>query len=358
MKNNKIILSFALIFGIITLMSFYSFPQNKEYRYTKAHRVLADSLRKSAEPYNLIIAENYQDLDLTVRMEIDTLWAYYAGDFIFNNPLVTIGQGFTSCASCHNRAKAGFAGIRFGYGKGATGVGEWRQKFTELVDSQKVATPTHVNSIYSKNGVLWDGSLNCESPLFLEKHSDIAGLCNKGYNGIELQAAKGSKVHNLDFERCKKEPILKQYFKLAFGDTLVNKDRIVQAIVVKEQIDRTPFTPFNQFLMGKNTLNMSELRGLRVFLGKCISCHNSPALGNNHYSEKIAKSDFKADKIKAPTLINLPFDGFYMHNSSEKTIKNAIRAHQLGLTKKELTDINNFIRNALVDATVVESAYR
>ena len=197
------------------------------------------------------------------------------------------------------------------------------------------------------------------------------------------------------------KPLYRVLFNLAFRDQPHNQ-RIsdVNAGLALGAYERTILankSPWQRWLRGqRNALTDGQLRGALVFFGKgdCASCHTGPALNSMTFHaigmndlagegvfgqartnpERLGRGGFTgvADdmfKFKTPQLYNLKDSPFYGHGASKRSVraiieyKNAGVAENaqvpssqlaaefqpLGMTSSEMTDLTDFIENALYD---------
>ncbi len=325
-----------------------------------------------------------------------------------------LGEGRTSCASCHFAA-AGFQAGRFqGIGEGGVGFGvngEGRQRgmlYEEVeLDVQPIRTPSAMNGAYQINQ-LWNGQfgasgLNVGTEYAWTEGTPIA-TNNQGYEGMEVQAIAGLKVHRMDIDMEVLEPLgYKEKFDLVFGD-FPEEERYTRetaglAIAAYERTILSNEAPFQKWLAGeKSILSDQEKRGAIVFFekGKCVSCHDGPALNKMEFhalgmddlvlcpeetfkttesgGERLGRGGFTGIeddnyKFKTPQLYNLADSPFYGHGSSFRSIKSvvmyknfAVQQNEnvpenalsesftaLNLTEEEIDDLTTFLSISLRD---------
>jgi len=308
------------------------------------------------------------------------------GRLLFHESALTIatmkplGEGKTSCATCHF-ASAGFQAGRFqGIGEGGIGFGvngEGRQRgmlYDEAdLDVQPIRTPSAMNGAYQINQ-LWNGQfgatgLNVGTEYAWTPDTPIE-VNNKGYEGLEVQAIAGLKVHRMDVDMEVLEPLgYKEKFDLVFGD-FPEEERYTRetaglAIAAYERTILSNEAPFQKWLAGdKSIMSDQEKRGAIVFFekGKCVSCHDGPSLNKMEFHalgmdnlnvcpeetfkttldvrENLGRGGFTgiADdnyKFKTPQLYNLADSPFFGHGSSFRTIKSVVMYKNLAIQQNE-----------------------
>jgi len=167
-------------------------------------------------------------------------------------------------------------------------------------------------------------------------------------------------------------------FKAAFGDDKVDIDRIAKAIASFERTVLTGNSPYDRWLAGdKKAMSESAARGHDLFndpkKANCAICHDGFNFSDSSFHNlgigmKAKKPDLgrfeqtkqEKDKgaFKTPTLRNLADTAPYMHDGSEKTLKEVVefyddggfgnpwldgRIKPLHLTDAEIADIVAFL---------------
>lgn len=328
------------------------------------------------------------------------------------NPKMSEMKATYSCASCH-QASAGFAaGIRQGIGECGVGFGirgEERVADTTVprdsIDVQPIKSPTLLNVAY-QDVMLWNGQFGGTGTNAGTEASWTEIQENfLGFQGVEVQAIKGQKVHRLQIDDEFVNTFgYKDLFDAAFSDVAENerytKNNAALAIAAYERTLLANRSPWQDWLKGNsNALSDSEKKGAIAFFGKgkCYECHTGPALNDKDF-HSFGMGDFEnvngalllydvnidnvkrgrgnftnnpADdfKFKTPTLYNLIDNGFYGHGGTFTSIKEVISyknegnpqntevptenlASQFGtinLTEEEIDNMTSFITNSLRD---------
>ncbi len=326
---------------------------------------------------------------------------------------ITIGT--YSCATCHH-AEAGFqAGVAQGLGEGGEGFGIYGEERNRNLlceaskcDVQPLRTPTTLNGAYQPL-MLWNGqfgstSLNEGTEELWPEDTPIA-INFLGYEGLEVQAIAGLKVHRMEFnEASVTQHGYKAMFDEIFSD-FTSEDRYSLetaglAIAAYERSLLPYKAPFQKYLHGNREAMTTEMKeGANLFFGKaqCGTCHTGPALNKMEF-HALGMNEFKQDqvthydplspaqngrysftkdeddrfKFKTPQLYNLKKIDFLGHGASFSSIQDVVAYknkgvaenanvsksqlasgfHALGLTEVEMMKISTFIADGLFDADI------
>ncbi len=337
------------------------------------------------------------------------------GQFLFFDPAISFNPkcnpaaGTFSCATCHF-AEAGFqAGIRQSIAGGGRGFGFNRQKHplcdSSEMDVQMIRTPSIVNCAYQEVQ-LWSGKFGATGPNFgtdsLWPKGSFVELNRLGMQGVETQARVALEAHGMRMSpKLVSETEYQALFDSAFIGTDANlkyrRISMAKAIAAYERIVLTNKAPFQYWLRGDtNTLTAQQVNGAAVFFGKgkCVQCHNGPALNSMNFyalgmNDMEGKDVVQKDSIndnplgrgaftkkeddmycfKVPQLYNLKDVHFLGHGGNfsnvrevieykNKAISQNIKVPQkqisnlfveLKLTVKEINALTDFIENALHD---------
>lgn len=255
-------------------------------------------------------------------------------------------DGTVSCATCHAPDKGWTDAMPVSAG----------------IHGQKGgrSAPTVLNSAYMAVQ-FWDGRAKS-----LEDQA-------KGpiQNPIEMGFTHDACVAKL--KSIKGYPVL---FKKAFGDETIDIDRVAKAIATFERTVLTGNAPADKWEAGdKKAMSASAVRGRELFHGKanCAICHDGFNYSDSDFHNlgvgmAAAKPDLgrfdqtKAaedkGKFKTPTLRNLKHTAPYMHDGSQKSLKEVVefynkggeknptldgRIKPLGLTPAEIEDLVAFM---------------
>lgn len=273
-----------------------------------------------------------------------------------------------SCASCHF-AGAGFQAGRFqGIGEGGMGFGlngEGRMPNPafpmDSLDVQPVRTPPALNTAYQE-AMLWNGQfgatgVNAGTEANWTPGTPIA-TNELGYEGVEIQAIAGLKVHRLDPENELCFDMYGVLFDAAFPDfpygERITRETAGLAIAAYERTLLANEAPFQKWLNGNTTaMDDQQKRGAMVFFkeANCSNCHNGPALNDmNFYALGMndmdaantpafaipaedgsrlgrggfTKNDADNYKFKTPQLYNLANSPFYGHGGTFESLREVV----------------------------------
>jgi len=281
---------------------------------------------------------------------------------------ITEAVGSFSCASCHF-AGAGFQAGRFqGIGEGGQGFGingEGRVVNTmfvmDSVDVQPLRTPTAMNTAYQE-AMLWNGQFGATGVNAGTEDEWPAGTpiaTNElGYEGVEIQAIAGLKVHRLDATNDLCQGAYEPLFDAAFPDfpegERISRETAGLAIAAYERTVLANKAPFQNWLNGHSSaMDEQQKRGALVFFkdANCTNCHNGPALNSMTFhalgmndldinaesifnipvedGSRLGRGGFTKNesdyyKFKTPQLYNLTNSPFYGHGGNFRDIREVI----------------------------------
>jgi cytochrome c peroxidase len=271
-------------------------------------------------------------------------------------------DGTVSCASCH-APQSGFSDGR----QVSTGVRG--QKGTRNA-------PTVFNSAYYTTQ-FWDG----RTPS-LEQQAG-GPMANPVEMGHTLEGVE---------RKLNADPTYRAQFKKAFGSGVITIEMVEKSIASFERTVVSGNSPFDRYMYGgdNKALNASALRGLEVFRnpkkGNCVVCHTigdkyalftdnkfhnlgvGVKLGMTGEAELLDLGRFKVTNVEAdkgafrtPSLRNIALTAPYMHDGSDKNLKEVIdfyigagnsnpyrdkEIHSLDfLTGKERADLQEFLKS-------------
>ncbi len=328
-------------------------------------------------------------------------------------PKMNVMEGTYSCASCHPVASSFYSGRRQGVGESGVGfgiAGESRAIDLSMpldsVDIQPIRPPTLLNVAY-QDVALWNGMLGATGTnANTVAQWTAAGIPenHRGFQGLEIQGLVGQATHRLKIdEEFVDAHGYRGLFDAAFPEVpTAERYTPLYAGLAIAAYNRTLLSnqaPWQDYLKGDlDAMSDAQKRGAIAFAGKgeCISCHTGPALkdksfhawGFGHFDdsgEAVVLDDNNFDtvrrgrggftgvaddnyKFKTPTLYNLRDARFYGHGGTFNNIEEVVRykneadlqdplasqniASQKGsinLTEQEITDLVDFVENALYD---------
>lgn len=237
-------------------------------------------------------------------------------------------DGTVSCATCHDPSKG------------------WtdRSPVSTGIKGQKGgrSAPTVLNAAYM-DVQFWDG----RAPSLEEQAKGPI------QNPIEM----GS-THELTVKRLAGIKGYAPLFQAAFGDETVDIGRVAKAIAAFERTVLTGNSPYDRWQAGdKTAMSAAAVRGFNLFndpkRANCSICHDGFNFSDSDFHNlgvglKAKKPDLgryeitKAEKdkgaFKTPTLRNLADTAPYMHDGSEKTLKQVVEFYNRGGEKNPQLD--------------------
>ncbi len=230
-------------------------------------------------------------------------------------------DGSIACASCHNRDHAFTDALALAKGIG----GKTGQR----------SAPTLLNAAYNTLE-FWDGRA-----VSLE---DQAGFPIA--NPIEMGQPHDVSVHKIESDLS-----YRPLFEKAFGRGPITMDKIAKSLASFERTLLSGDSPFDRYQYGHDGTAMSAaaIRGLAAFRdqarGNCAACHliekeyallmdgkfHNIGVGVNATGEltdlgRYLQTKVEADRgaFKTPTLRNIALTAPYMHDGSERTLKEVV----------------------------------
>ncbi len=109
----------------------------------------------------------------------------------------------------------------------------------------------------------------------------------------------------------------------------VTEQHLAQAIATFERTLITPNTAFDRFMRGdKSALTPEQQRGMKVFHeAGCNQCHSGPMLSD--YKLHFIGTQGEHRPLRTPTLRNLSHTAPFMHNGSQRTIRDVLTFYEL-----------------------------
>jgi cytochrome c peroxidase len=292
------------------------------------------------------------------------------------------------------------------------GLGGESRKINRLytgkeVDAQGARPLPTINLTYVTNA-LWAGSFGSfgvnTGTSSVWKQDTLIEINFKGLEGLEANNQRALIVHR---QVVNKQVTDKLGYTSLFNDafpeipvsTRYTRETAGMAIAAYQRTILTNRAPFQRWLKGEDDA-MSEVqkKGAVLFFGKagCVNCHKSPsfnsmefqAIGTNHLYQSgfdvfrtdaadrrnLGRGGFTYEekdmfKFKVPQLYNLKEVGFYFHGASKRSIREVVeyfnkgvpenpgvpasqissRFRPLQLSGQEISDLTEFLENALLD---------
>ena len=138
----------------------------------------------------------------------------------------------------------------------------------------------------------------------------------------------------------------KQLFTNAFGDDLINSQRIFKAIAQFMGTMYSYNSKYDMVKLGKDNFTAQEQNGYDLFVQKCASCHTEPLFTdyqfrNNGLSVNVLYNDSGRAhitgnpndryKFKTPSLRNIEKSGPYMHDGRFTTLNQCLEHYNSGI---------------------------
>ena|SRR5688572_15791646 len=268
------------------------------------------------------------------------------GRLLYFDKRLSIDQT-VSCATCHDPAH-GFAEPR----ATSTGVGG-------KLGARNA--PTVLNRLFSKDQ-FWDGRAQ---DLEEQAHGPIV-------NAVEMAMPSAAECETRLGRIAGYAPLFEQ----AFGTPDVTMARIGQAIASFERTVLTGNSPFDRHQAGHGSaLSEPAVRGMAIFneKGNCDTCHSGFNFTDEGYHNlgvgmdaakpdlgrfEMTKQEVDKGAFKTPTLRNVAQTAPYMHDGSEKTLRDVVAFYDrggrpnpwlskemrpLGLSEREREDLLAFL---------------
>ena len=284
---------FAVAIAIVALPLLAGFTANKYFLI-------------APEDVRFIVPKGFPKPVYTFKNNKPTPEGFVLGRKLFYDPILS-KDSTTSCASCHQRLAA-FGHIDHALSHGINGT----------IGKRNVPT---LQNLAWNTSFMWDGAVN-----HLEVQP-LSPLTNAGEMGETLvgvlQKLKGSAMYVADF-------------KAAFGDTVINSERILKALAQFTGLMVSADSRYDKYMRGDDTLSAPELAGLALFREKCTDCHAEPLFTTNKFEDNGLPPDSVLDdkgrgaisgyisdnyRFKIPTLRNIERSYPYMHDGRFRSLR-------------------------------------
>jgi cytochrome c peroxidase len=312
----KCVVIAGLLLTIITFVSFTNNPANN------LRRVYSGSPAKWPSPFidNGIEWKELGPLPGSpLEQHLDSLKHLIdLGKVLFFDPRLS-GSGNISCATCHQPALSWTDGKERSLGHEG--------------QVNKRNAPS-IQNVWFYKKLFWDG----------RSHS----LEDQSFAPINSESEMHGDMRELPF-KLRQIKGYAELFKHAFGDAVINPDRIAEALATFQRTIISRGSAFDVFLAGKkNALNNSEIRGLHLFRTKarCMNCHNGPLFSDNEFHNNgfhlngnpendrglynVTHQELDIGKFKTPSLRDVMNTGPWMHNGQTKTMIDVIEHYNKG----------------------------
>lgn len=240
-----------------------------------------------------------------------------------------------SCATCHHPRYGWGDGRSTPIGTGGVGIGPERRvreaTATPVLDRN---TPSLLNIGFAGmvSGRPYDSS---SAPMFWDGR--VQGLEAQAIMPIRTQGELcGTGCHEDDavenaVKRVNEIPEYRRLFAAAYGgseSSQVKAEQLAQALAAFERSLVTAPSPFDRYLKGDASAILEEARrGMRVFeTAGCIQCHGGPMFSDYklHFIGVVENGRQIRRQFRTPTLRNLNHTAPYMHNGSQRTVRDVL----------------------------------
>ncbi|OEE57846.1 cytochrome C peroxidase [Enterovibrio norvegicus] len=257
------------------------------------------------------------------------------GKQLFWDPILS-GNQDVACATCHHPDSGYAEHIDVSMGVGGVGLSEARISGALV----KRNSPTIVNTAY--NGI--DENSNYDpSATVMFWDNRATSLEDQALDPIrskeEMRGDQFSEAEILDevVSRLNANGDYMTLFTDAFGDSTINDERIAQALAAFERSLISANSPFDRYARGdESALTQQQVRGLNAFIDAgCNACHSGPMFSDYALHQLTVETNPKLTnagiedkgvdgKFRTPSLRNVALTAPYMHNGTERTLRDAI----------------------------------
>ncbi|MBS1579801.1 MAG: cytochrome-c peroxidase [Bacteroidetes bacterium] len=189
-----------------------------------------------------------------------------------------------------------------------------------------------------QNNFMWDGSIN---------HLDMQPI-----TPITAQNEMGETLQNIII-KLNRNKHYKQMFKAAFGNEIINTQRITKAISQFVIMLVSNNSKYDKVMRRETTFILPEQLGYEIFKQKCAACHKEPfftdfSFRNNGITADSSLNDFgrmkvtnnKNDSLKfrVPSLRNVAVTAPYGHDGRFFSLMNVFEHYQKNMKVMQNTD--------------------
>jgi cytochrome c peroxidase len=161
--------------------------------------------------------------------------------------------------------------------------------------------------------------------------------------------------------KIKPDSAYKKMFTAAFGDTLINSQRMMKALAQFMGSIVSYNSKYDQVKRGEASFDASELAGYNTFKAKCNSCHTEPLFTDNSFRNNglnieptlndigrmlITNEPADSLKFKVPSLRNIALTFPYMHDGRLFTLTQVVEHYRSGLNITQPT-LDPLLRNRI-----------
>jgi len=174
-------------------------------------------------------------------------------------------------------------------------------------------------------------------------------------NTVEM----GEEIENV-VKKLQASDKYRKLFNDAFGDELVNSQRMFKAITQFQGLIYSYTSKYDEYKAGKAQFSEAEKRGYSLFLAKCSACHKEPlfsdfVIRSNGLPVDPSLNDIGQGlvdnqpgsyyKFKTPSLRNIAKTGPYMHDGRFSTLQQCLNHYTGGITN--FTNLDPLLQNGI-----------
>lgn len=240
-------------------------------------------------------------------------------------------DGFTSCASCHQQFAA-FSTFDHDLSHGVNNSFTTRN------------APALVNLAWMKS-YHWDGGIN---------HIEVQPL-----SPLTAPNEMGEQLDSVIL-KLKSDTSYLRMFKAAFGDPVINSQRMLKALAQFTGSLVSANSKYDQVKRGEASFNHYEENGYRIFKLHCAGCHQEPLFTDDSYRnnglslnrfndigrQKISNRPSDSLKFKVPTLRNVQVSYPYMHDGRFSSLYKVVEHYRSGIITTQPT-LDSSLRNRI-----------
>lgn len=254
------------------------------------------------------------------------------GRSLFWDPVLS-GQKDVACATCHHPSFGYADGRELSSGVNGSGLGPARVNGDVIHRN----APSILNVAFygmDENGnynprfapMFWDNrasGLEEQALLPILSHDEMKGVAIGEEDIIDTIVARLGGI--AEYQRL---------FEEAFGNQVVNGQRIAQALATFQRTIIANNSPFDQYMNGNEAaLSQQEIQGMNVFNNAgCADCHSGPMFSDFELHTLSVPDHPLVDDdgatgnfdFRTPTLRNLQFTAPYMHNGSFDNLRDVL----------------------------------
>jgi cytochrome c peroxidase len=277
-----------------------------------------------AEPFEFKIPENWPVPAYQFQNNKLTIEGFELGKRLFYDARLSRNNEI-SCGSCHQQSAAfAHSDHRISHG---------------VEDRQGNRNSPVLYNLNWHTSFFWDGGVN---------HLESQPI-NPIQNPLEMDETMPNIIPKLEADSK-----YKQMFAAAFGDEMINSQRIFKALSQFMGMMVSSNSKYDKYMRKEAGGDMtgSELNGLNIFRAKCETCHKEPlfsdfSLRNNGLAKTIINDSGKAHitkdpadlyKFKVASLRNLATSMPYMHDGRFETLEQVLTHYTSGIVQSPTLD--------------------